>query len=86
MHYRHLIEGCFADRIGTGGISAAGFADSRVAADAEHQRIRQTSEPEMAAVLALPEKPTTSQQFTMRPSVYRAALKTSWSSEPAAPV
>ena len=41
MHYRHLIEeGCFADRIGTGGVSAAGFADWRVAADAEHQRIR----------------------------------------------
>ena len=56
MHYRHLIEGCFAERIGTGGVSAAGFADSRAAADAEHQRIRQTSEPEMAAVLALPEK------------------------------
>ena len=56
MHYRHLIEGCFAERIGTGGASAACFADSRAAADAEHQRIRQTSEPEMAAVLALPEK------------------------------
>ena len=54
MHYRHLIEGCFAERIGTGGVSAAGFADWRAAADAEHQRIRQTSEPEMAAVLALP--------------------------------
>ena len=56
MYYRHLIEGCFAERIGTGGVSAAGFTDSRAAADAEHQRIRQTSEPEMAAVLALPEK------------------------------
>ena len=86
MHYRHLIEGCFAKRIGTGGASAACFADSRAATDAEHQRIRQTSEPEMAAVLALPEKTTTSQQFAMRQSVYRVALQTSWSSEPAAPV
>ena len=56
MHYRHLIEGCFAERIGTGGVSTAGFTDYCAAADAEHQRIRQTSEPEMMAVLALPEK------------------------------
>ncbi|MEC7205187.1 MAG: hypothetical protein VXW49_16135, partial [Pseudomonadota bacterium] len=55
MHYRHLIEGCFAERIGTGGVSAAGFADWRAAADAEHQRICLTSEPEFV-VLALPEK------------------------------
>ena len=56
MYYRHLTEGCFAERIGTGGVSAADFDDSHAADDAEQQRIRQTSEPEMVAVLALPEK------------------------------
>jgi len=56
MHYRHLIEGCFAERIGTGGISAAAFEDARTAAETEAQKILHSSTRDVTAVLSLPER------------------------------
>tara|TARA_Y100001934_G_scaffold268576_1_gene350782 strand:+ start:17137 stop:18471 length:1335 start_codon:yes stop_codon:yes gene_type:complete len=56
MYYRQLIEGCFAERIGTGGLTAAGFEKARVAAETEFQKIRDASDAKMSALLSLPRK------------------------------
>ena len=56
MYYRQLIEGCFSERIGTGGLTAAGFEAARAAAETELQQIRHASDKKISTLLSLPEK------------------------------
>ena len=56
MYYRQLIEGCFSERIGTGGLTAAGFEAARAAAETELQKIRHASDKKISTLLSLPEK------------------------------
>ena len=56
MYYRQLIEGCFSERIGTGGLTAAGFEAARAAAETEFQKIRHASDKKFSTLLSLPEK------------------------------
>ena len=56
MYYRQLIEGCFSERIGTGGFTAAGFETARAAAETELQKIYHASDKKISTLLSLPEK------------------------------
>jgi glucose-6-phosphate isomerase len=56
MSYIHKIDGCFADKIGDGGVSAAGYDRWRTEAVKALARVEESADREYMTVLKLPEQ------------------------------
>jgi glucose-6-phosphate isomerase len=56
MSYIHKIDGCFADKIGDGGVSTAGFNRRRTEAVEALTRIKESTDRQYMTVLKLPER------------------------------
>ena len=56
MSYLQKIDGCFADKIGDGGVSAAGYERCRAEAGEALERIAELTDREYMTVLKLPER------------------------------